>query len=143
MKTKLTALALITVTALSLVPRPAQASDRGLAVLGGFIGGVIVASAINDNRHDNYSDCNTTVVVNERRDTFRDCRDDGYWRVVTVRNWIPGCWIVERSHYGRGFRRYVEGHYECRNDRVWVAYDRHDRRDHHEREVSYGYGHGR
>lgn len=140
MKTKLTALALITVTALSLAPKPAQASDKGLAVLGGFIGGVLVASAINDSRHDNYSDCNTTVVVNDRYDYRNECRDEGYWKVVTVRSWIPGCWIVERGNHGRSFRRYVEGHYESRNDRLWVAYDRHDRRDRHDRDVAYGYG---
>ena len=133
MKSKLTALALTAVTALSLGPKPALASDKGLAVLGGFIGGVIVASAISDSHYDNYPAA-STVVVNDRGN---DCRPAGYWEVVNVRVWVPGYWIVERSHHGRSYRRYVDGHNEYRTDRVWVTYDRRDR---HGREVSYGYG---
>lgn len=143
MKTKITALALITVTALSLAPKPAAAHDKGLAIVGGFLGGLIVASAINDSRHDDYQNQNTTVIVDDRCD---DRNDRGYWREVSVQIWVPGCWIVERSHHGRCYRRYAEGHYECRNDRVWVShdrderYDRHDRRD---RDEGYGYGNRR
>ena len=142
MKTKITALALIAATALSLAPKPAQASDKGLAVLGGIIGGVIIASALNDNHYDTRG---TTVVYNNDR-----C-DDGYWRDVSVNVWVPACYVVERGNYGRSSRRYVVGHYECRNNRVWVASnrndhrgnDRHDNRGHNDREVSSGYGHRR
>ncbi len=150
MKTKFTALALATVTALSFAPKPAQASDKGLAVLGGFIGGVIVASAINNsNHHDGYSN-RTTVMVNDR------CDDgpSGYWNTVAVRVWVPGCWVEVRDYNGCRTRRYVSAHYETRHDRVWVAYnnhgrnDRYDRRDRndrdgrgrHDRDVSSGYG---
>ena len=140
MKNKITALALIAVTALSLAPKPAQASDKGLAIVGGFLGGLIVASAINDSRHDSYDSRHTTVIVNDRRDDDCDDRSDyGYWREVRVRTWVPGCWVVERSHHGRSFRRYVEGYYTVRTDRVWVASDRHDRHDDRGR----GYGRGR
>lgn len=139
MKTKFIALALATVTALSLTPKPAAANDKGLAIVGGFIGGLIVASAINDSRHDNaYDNCNTTVVVADR-----DRCDTGYWKDVSVQVWVPGVWIVERSHHG-SYRRYVSGHYECRNNRVWVAYerhDRHDRRHNDNRGGGRGYGH--
>ena len=86
MKTKITALALITATALSLAPKPAAASDKGLAIVGGFLGGLIVASAINDSRHDNYSDSNTTVVVNDRYDNRGP---SGFWKEVSVRVWCP------------------------------------------------------
>ena len=138
MKTKITALALITATALSLAPKPAVASDKGLALVGGFLGGLIVASAINDSRHDDYYPArNTTVVVNER---CNDRGPDGYWKEVSVRFWVPGCWVVDRGYRGCDSRRYVEGHYSCRNDRVWVS---NDRRDHRDRDVSYGYGHRR
>lgn len=122
MKTKITALALIAVTALALTPKPAAASDKTLAVLGGFIGGVLVASELNHSH--GYYNTAPAVVVNDR------C-DDGYWRTVEVRVWVPGYWITER-HHGRSYSRFVSGHYECRNDRVWVSYgrdDRHDRRD--------------
>lgn len=127
MKTKITALALVAVTALSLAPKSAEASDKTLAVLGGFIGGVLVASELSHNH--GYYHTAPAVVVNDR------C-DDGYWRTVEVRVWVPGYWVTEHRH-GRYFNRFVSGHYECRNDRVWVAYGRHDRDDRRD------YGHRR
>ena len=48
--------------------------------------------------------------------------------------WVPGTCVTERRH-GRMHRYYVEGHYEIRTDRVWVAYDRHHRHDRRD----YGY----
>ena len=134
MKTKLTALALATIMALALTPKPAVASDKGLAVLGGFVGGVIVASAINNSHYDAYTTA-PAVVVNDRGGAAGRW-EDGYWKVVTVRVWVPGYWVVERGYHGRSFRRYVEGHDEFRADRVWVSYDRRDR---HDRDYSYGY----
>jgi hypothetical protein len=131
MKTKITALALIAVTALSLAPKPAAASDKTLAVIGGFIGGVLVASELNHNR-DHYNSA-PAIVVNDRCDD-----NDGYWKIVEVRVWVPGYWISER-HHGRSFNRYVSGRYECRNDRVWVANDRNDRHGRNDRD----YGHRR
>lgn len=128
MKTKITALALVAVAALTLAPKPALAGDKTLAVLGGFIGGLIVASELN--HHDAYA---PAIVVNDR------C-NDGYWDNVTVRVWVPGCWVIERGHHGRSYRHYREGHYEIRAKRVWVTSHSHNR---HDREVSYGYGHRR
>jgi hypothetical protein len=129
MNTKLTAFALVTATALSLAPKPAVASDKGLALIGGFIGGMVVASALNDSHHV-YADPAPAVVVADRGDYGRP---DGYWKFVTVRVWVPGYWVVERTRHGRSFRRYVEGHNEFRTDRVWVSLER---RAH----VVYGYG---
>ena len=152
MKTKFTALALITVTALTLAPKPAQASDKGLAIVGGFLGGLIVATAINDSRHDGYEHRNTTVIV-ERRDDRRgdrcdDRRPDGCWETVTVKVWVPATWIEECGRHGRVYQRYIGAHFEYRTDRVWVSNDRQERRgfdrdDDCGREVSYGYGHRR
>lgn len=139
MKSKLTALALVTVTALSLAPKPAAASDKGLAMVGGFLGGLIVASAINDHHYDAYPIHSTTVLVNDRNDRC----DEGFWKEVTIRTWVPDCWVVERSHHGRSYRRFISGHYDYRHDRVWVAYDRYDRDNRRDREVGYGYGHRR
>ncbi len=136
MKTKLTALALVAVTALSFAPKPAQAGDKGLAIVGGFLGGLIVGSAITDRHYDSYPVRSTTVIVGHRDDRC----DDGYWKTVSVRVWVPGCWIVERGHHGRTYRRYVEGRYDYRQDRVWVAYDNRDRYDRHDREIGQGYG---
>lgn len=133
MKNKIIALALIVATAFTLAPKPAQASDKGLAIVGGFLGGLIVANAINESHRDyGYNDRGpTTVIVNGRNDRY----DDGYWKHVSVRVWVPGYWLVERGHHGRSYRRYVDGYYTLRTDRVWVSYDRSDRRD---RDYSYG-----
>jgi hypothetical protein len=128
MKTKLTALALAAATAFSFTPKPAAASDKGLALVGGLVGGLIIGSAIAD--HDN-----DRVVVSagyNRSDDYGsryDRRDSGYWKTVEVNVWVPGYWVTERGYHGRTIRRFVSGHYECRNDRVWVVYDRHDRYD--------------
>lgn len=130
MNTRITALALIATTALTLAPKPAVASDKGLALLGGFIGGMVVASAIHDSHHDGYALTAPAVVVNDRGDYGRP---EGYWKFVTVRVWVPGYWVAERTRHGRSFRRYVEGHNEFRTDRVWVSLER---REH----VVYGYG---
>jgi hypothetical protein len=133
MKNKITALALVAASAFSLAPKPAQAGDKELAVVGGLIGGLIIGSAISDSRHEaDYP--RATVVVDGRNDRYDDYRDhrDGYWKIVSVKVWVPGTWVIERSRYGHEIRRYVGGHYTYRNDRIWVSYDRgdrHDRRD--------------
>jgi hypothetical protein len=133
MKTKITALALAAVTALSFAPKPAKAGDTEWAVVGGVIGGIMIGAAINDSHHTTvYPPHHTTVVVHDRA---------GYWKDVSVKVWVPGCWIVERSRHGREVRRYVNGHYEFRSNRVWVAYDRghHNRYNNHRSD----YGRGR
>lgn len=132
MKTKITALALVAATALSLTPKPAAASDKGLAIVGGFIGGLIVASAINDSYH-NYPG-RTAVVVDDRCEPYAS---NGYWRDVTVQVWVPACWVVERGYRGSDHRRYVSDHYEGRNNRVWVSNERHD---YHGGNAHYGRG---
>lgn len=130
MKNKITALALAAVTAFSLAPKPAKAGDKEVALVGGLIGGLIIGSAINESRHSADYPRTTTVVVRDRRnDRYDDCNDDGYWKTVSVRVWVPGTWVIERSRYGREIRRYEEGHYTYRTDRVWVSYDRDGRRD--------------
>jgi hypothetical protein len=139
MKTKLTALALVAVTAFSLAPKPAKAGDKELAVVGGLIGGLIIGSAISDSRHSDHR--NTTVIVDHRGG--RHDRDRGFWKTISVKVWVPGCWVIERNRYGRDYRRYVDGHYTYRTDRVWVSYDRHDRHDHDDRYDRHDYGRGR
>ena len=149
MKTKFTALALIAATALTLAPKPAQAHDKGLAIVGGFLGGLIVASAINDSRHDGYEYRNNTVIVDrgdERRgDRCDDRRADGCWETVTFKVWVPATWVEECGRHGRVYQRYIGGHFEFRTDRVWVSNDRRERRgfdldDDCRREVGDGYG---
>jgi hypothetical protein len=140
MKTKLTALALAAATAFTFAPKPAVAGDKGLAVVGGLIGGLIIGSAIAD--HDN-----DRVVVSagyDRHDNHGsryDRRDSGYWKTVSVNVWVPGYWVVERGYRGRSHRHFVPGHYERRHDRVWVANNRHDRYDRRGDRHDRDYGH--
>lgn len=127
MNTKITALALLTVTALSFAPKPAHAGDKELAAIGGFIGGMIIGNAINNHRNDDYCPPppRTTVIV----DRGPDCRDDGYWKETRVKIWVPARWVYERDRRGCEVKRYVSGFYDYRTERVWVSYDRHDRHD--------------
>lgn len=146
MNTKFTALVLTAATALTLTPKSAFAGDKEWAAVGGFLGGLIVGSAINDSRHDSYSHRTSTVIVNDRDDRCYD-RPEGYWKDVSVRTWVPACWEV-RYECGRRIRVYVPGYYAYRTERIWVSFDRHDRRgydrdDHCDREIGYGYGHRR
>jgi hypothetical protein len=122
MNTKIIALSLAAATAFAFTPKPALAGDKELAVVGGLIGGLIIASAINDHHDD------TRVVVTSGYHHRDRDRDDGYWKRIETRVWVPGYWVTERRH-GHKHRYYVAGHYEIRTDRVWVSYDRHDRRD--------------
>jgi hypothetical protein len=59
------------------------------------------------------------VVVVERPAPPR-----GYWKTVTVKEWVPGRWVVTRTVRGREIRTFEPGHYAYRDDRVWVSYDR-------------------
>ncbi len=140
---KLAALSLLTVGALTFAPKSALAGhgrggDEALAAIGGFLGGLIVGTAIND--RPAYSHYDRTVLVSSRYDRYDrrdDCRDDrGYWKHVTVKTWVPGYWTTSYRH-GRCVRYHVNGHWSYRTKRVWVSYDRHDRHD------RYGYGYGR
>jgi hypothetical protein len=147
MKIKLTALAL-SAAALSLAPKPALAGDREWAAVGGFVGGLIIGSALNEHRHDAYPARHTTVVVARPAPPAVcyapvidrcDDRPAGYWLRVEERVWVPGYWAVSYD-CGRRVRYFVPGHYECRVNRVWVSYDRRDHDGYCERDVSYGYG---
>ncbi len=133
MKTKLTALVLITALAFTLAPKPAQANDRGLAIVGGFLGGLIVASAINDSRHDyayaerapppSSSATIAAMTATGRMSRSRSgCPATGSWSAATM--------AAATKATSRATTPY-------RTDRVWVTTDRSDRHDH---DYSYGYG---
>lgn len=128
MNTKLTALTLAAATAFAFTPKPAIAGDKEAAIVGGLLGGLILGAAIAD-----HNDCDTRVVVASHTYRSPDRCDDGYWQRVETRVWIPGYWVTECRH-GRTRRYYVEGHYEIRTKRVWVACERHDCRRSHGRD---------
>jgi|UniRef100_UPI004048F681 hypothetical protein len=137
MKT-LATVSLLAASALILAPKPAAAGDREIAAIGGFIGGLIVGSNLNHNQPY----C-PPVVSDPTRGPVVVYGSGGYWQTSCVQVWISPTWTVVYDNYRRPVRRFVPGHYESRNNRVWVASnrnfhnnDRHDRHDDHNRHSS-------
>jgi hypothetical protein len=114
---------LAVMTGLAGAPQTAKAGDDEVfAAIGGFIGGVLVASASHD-RHDRghayceFDGCRDRYVIrHDHRGPHRE------W--VTVRVWVPGRWIVRYDNYGRRERFYVKGRYEHRREYVVVDRNR-------------------
>jgi hypothetical protein len=97
-------------------------NNEAIAAIGGFIGGVIVGSAIhNDHREPERVYSPPPRVIVEPR------YSRGHWDTVTVRTWVEGRWFVSFDDCGRRIRSWTPGHYEFRHERVWVD-GRHDRR---------------
>lgn len=113
MKTRLTALLLAGTAAFALVAKPAYAGDKEAALIGGFLGGLVLGAALDHDRG------HTTVVV-RGGDRFDRCDDSGYWDYRTVRVWVPGCWET-RWRNGCSVRVYIPGYWDHRRERVWVA----------------------
>ncbi len=107
---KIALFSLLALAVMIVAPRPAYAGDKGLAILGGVIGGLIIADALDGDSHHH-----TSVHVSHR---------DGYWRDVPYDVWIEGRWVISNRHH----RYYVEGHYETRVRKVWVSTHSRDRR---------------
>ncbi len=134
---KIALFSLLAATAMMLTPKPAAASDKGLAILDGVLGGMIIANSLNNDSHHH-----TTVEVGYRH---------GYWRTSTYDVWINGRWVI--GHNGR--RCYVPGHYETRVRKVWVSgprrhhhhdhrrHDRYAKRDHRHHDRNDGRHHSR
>ena len=119
---------LAVMTGLAGAPLPAKAhgDDTALAIVGGFIGGVIVANAINDHHAHVHAYCG-----------FDGCRDryvvahthsgrNHEW--ITVRVWVPGRWVIRYDNYGHRSRYFERGRYEYR--RHAMGYDHHGLRGH-------------
>lgn len=136
---KFALLALIAAAALVVTPKSAFAGhgsdDAAVAAIGGFIGGLVLGAAL-DNDHDRYDPGHVVIDAGYGDRHYRGRGDGGYWKTVTVKHWVPGCWTHSRDRYGRRIKVYVDGHWDYRTERVWVSYDRHDRHD------RYGYDRG-
>lgn len=96
--------------------------DEVAAAVGGFIGGVIVASAINS--HLPPPPPVVTVSYGHDHGTRH-----GHWEMRRVRVWVPGYWTVVERRHDRPRRVWVDGYYEVRRERVWVAHRGYDRCD--------------
>lgn len=156
MKTKITALFLAAAAVLAFVPKQAHAGDKEIALIGGFIGGLVVGSALHD-QGSAYVGYETTTVgydrnpgygydrgddrrydrgYGRRHDRDYDRRPAGHWEVRSVRVWVPAHWET-RYDYGRRVQFFVPGYYEVRRERVWVAHRGGYNRG-YERNVGYG-----
>lgn len=105
----------------------AEASDEVLAAIGGFIGGVVVGTAISpDSHHKHYRGSRCAQCAPRHRghvnfdDGYHPTRG-GHWKWVEVRVWVPGRWNHHFDRCGRGVRTWVPGGYEIRRERRWVA----------------------
>jgi|GEM_PF-1375016 len=115
---KLVTLSLIAASAFALAPKPAVAGDKGLAVLGGFLGGLIVANSIN-NQSDycapsygsTYYPAPPIAVVSNGY---------GYWDYTPFQVWVAPRWVVTYDAYRHPHRHYVSGHYRTETSRVWI-----------------------
>ena len=123
---KIALFSLLAATVLFVAPRPAHAGDKGLAILGGIIGGLLIADALDGN-----SSHHSSLSVGYR---------NGYWRDVPYDVWIEGHWVVSNRHHRHPSRHYVAGHHETRVRKVWIStysrdrrIARHERRPHHNR----------
>ena len=138
----LATVSLLAATTFALAPKPAKAGDEAAAAIGGFIGGLVIGSVL-DNDHDRYDRYDrydnhvgaSVVIGTGNRHPYRD---GGYWKTVTVRHWVPGYWTNTRDRRGHRVRVFVEGRWEFRTDRVWVSNDRYDRYDRRDRRYGYG-----
>lgn len=143
MNTKTIVLASILLLGLIARPTTARAGDEALAALGGFIGGVIVGTVINDHDDDR------TVIIHGRSDRYdrhdrydrydsydrngrydRGHRPNGQWEYRTIRKWVPGYWVIEHDRYGDRRRVWIEGRHVRTQVRVWVSFGDRRHRSH-------------
>ena len=113
-----------TVGGLLFTPQTVRADDdEVVAAVGGFIGGLIVGSTLND---DHYRHApvrvSTRVVIGSRGHRHHHHHHrHGHWEWNRVRVWVPGYWVVREDHYGRRIRYFEPGRHVYRRERVWIA----------------------
>ncbi|MEM9157816.1 MAG: hypothetical protein AAGB46_02110 [Verrucomicrobiota bacterium] len=121
-----TIITIVVVAALAFANQPsAQADDKTRAIIGGVIGGMIIGAALdNDKRHHRH--------VEVRHTTHRHVGhyDDGYYKWVTVRVWVPGKYHYRYDDCGRRYKVWSRGYYDNERKKVWVSYN--SRRGHYD-----------
>ena len=111
---------------ITATPSTAKAGNEVAAAIGGFIGGVIVGTAVNDRDHcppprfdqDRYPRRGGRVIIETGP------RGHGHWKWIEVRTWVPGYHSFSYDRCGRRFRTWIPGHQEIRRERLWVDSDR-------------------
>lgn len=140
MKTSLIALA--SLAAFTLNPRPASAlGDKEAAILGGILGGVIAGAVISDALHDGPDHLGPAVHVGVTYGAGHGSYDrhpgpdyrrhhdhdrgpaygrDGYWTFRTVRVWVPRESYWTRDRWGNRVKHVSPARWEFRREKVWV-----------------------
>lgn len=127
---KLVAAALFaTAGGLLFAPQPVRADDSDVvAAVGGFIGGLIVGSALDDDHHHYDLHHGAPVHVSTRiviggghGHHHHHHHRHGHWEWTRVRVWVPGHWVVREDYCGRRIRYFEPGRHVYRRERVWIA----------------------
>ncbi len=113
---------------------PAQAINKEWSAVAGFVGGVLVANAVNCGPRTTYYQPAPvvyqapTVVVHEPPPRIvryeRPSRPSGYYEYRSERVWVPGRWVYEDLGCGRERKVWEPGYYETVQNKVWVSHRR-------------------
>lgn len=96
----------------------AKADREGRALIGGLIGGLIIGSVLDDDRHHGHH-------RNSSHRRYDDhCGCSGHYDYVSVRTWINGRWSIHYDRCGQRQRDWRPGHYSHVKKRVWVPHSR-------------------
>ncbi len=128
---------LITPILASTAAPTARADREGRALVGGLIGGTIIGSILDDDRH--HHNHHSRVRHRSRGyDHHGGCGCSGHFDYISVKTWINGHWSVRYDRYGHCYRDWSPGYYSYNKRRVWVPYKRScrhyssPRRDHYD-----------
>lgn len=127
MKKLLTIACVIGTTILQPSIAQADSSDKALAAIGGFLGGVVATNIVNDHReskayyHRSNKSCRETKVI-VRSGSYNRHRGDGHYEYRRVKVWNPGYWEFTRDACGRRVKVWNKGYYSFRREKVWVEH---------------------
>lgn len=116
---------LLAAIAFAFEPTTAKADDEGAALVGGLIGGIIIGSILDDDRHKHHH-----VSYSYGR-PHRGHHNSGYYKWVRVKIWVPGRYVYSCDEYGNRYRTWHRGHYTYNKRKVWVSYNNYRRGSRH------------
>ena len=94
----------------ALVASTARADREGRALVGGLIGGIIIDSILDDDRHLHHH--HTRIHHRSRGyDRHGGCGYNGHYDYISVKTWINGHWSVSYDRYGHCHLHWCPGYY--------------------------------
>ena len=107
----------------AIVASTARADREGRALVGGLIGGIIIDSILDDDRHLHHH--HTRIHHRSRGyDRHGGCGYNGHYDYISVKTWINGHWSVSYDRYGHCHLHWCPGYYSYDKRRVWVPHNR-------------------